>query len=270
MGGRAAAVTAAAVAALLTATGCTAQPQADGAPMSPSASVSPSLSPTSPMLTLQNVSVSGTARSRRQGILLCGDRIVAAPPTAGIENNAFAVFDRTSGEGEITHVELPPNSGLEENARWLLVMECIDDPAVVPDGPVLSFAYQEMPLPEEGGVGVRGAYSLDGRLLWIRDDINMPSELLDGLLVLGAAPDQPDLVVDAVTGETLREFGSPLSSRVVLNHNRIVVQGVNGGPVLTDISGERVRRLERAGAFFADHDLVFGVSFGDVVALRSD
>lgn len=271
MPGRAVAATAAAaVVAMLATAGCTAQPQPDGSPTpSPSESPSPTASPSTPTLTLENVSVSGTAKSRRQGILLCGDRLVAVPPTAGIENNAFAVFDETSGEGTITHVELPADSELEENARWLLVMECIDDPEVTPDGPVLSFAYQEMPLPEEDGVGVRGAYTLDGQLLWMRDDINMPSELVDGLLVLGAAPNQPELVVDAVTGKTLREFGSPLSSRVVLNHQRLVVRGTDGGPVLTDIAGDRVRELTSTGSFYGADHLIFAVSFRDVVALRS-
>ncbi|HET7326824.1 MAG TPA: PQQ-binding-like beta-propeller repeat protein [Nocardioidaceae bacterium] len=266
-----AAVAAAGVTVLLATAGCTAQPEADGDPTpSPSTSAPSSPSPTAPTLTLDDVSVSGTAMANRGGILLCGDRLVAAPPTSGIENNAFAVFDESSGQGEITHVELPADSGLKVNARWLLVMECVDNPEVTSDGPVLSFAYQEMPLPEQGGVGVRGAYSLEGQLLWMRDDINMPSELVDGLLVLGAAPNQPDLVVDAVTGETLRDFASPLRSQVVLNHRRMVVRRAGGGgPVLTDISGERVRKLRTSGSFFADDDLIFGVNFRDVVALRS-
>lgn len=271
MRGAVAAAAAAGVAAVLATAGCTAQPQTDGGPPTPppSTSPSPSPTPTEPTLTLGDVSVSGTSKSNRGGILLCGDRLVAAPPTAGIENNAFAVFDESSGEGEITHVELPADSGLEENARWLLIMQCVDNPEVTPDGPVLSFAYQEMPLPEEGGVGVRGAYSLDGQLLWMRDDINVPSELVDGLLVLGAAPNQPDLVVDAVTGKTLRNFTSPLSSRVVLTHNRMVIRGSGDRPVLTTISGDRVRKLGTAGSFFADEDLIFGVNFSSVVALHA-
>lgn len=256
------------VAVLLAVAGCTTQSQVDQDP-TPSPSKSPSPSPTEPTLTLEDVSVSGTARSNRGGILLCGDRLVAAPPTSGIENNAFAVFDETSGEGEITHVELPADSELEANARWLLVMECVDSPEAAPNGPVLSFAYQEMPLPEQGGVGVRGAYTLDGQLLWMRDDINLPSELVDGLLVLGAAPNQPDLVVDAVTGRTLQEFSSPLSSRVVLTHNRMVIRREGGGPVLTSISGALVRKLRTSGSFFADDAIIFGVNFRDVVALRA-
>lgn len=266
------AVTAAAgFTAVLVAVGCTSEPQAGGepSPTEPSAeSTSPTASPTEPTLRVEDVSVGGGTQANREGMLLCGDRLVAAPPTAGIENNAFAVFDKTSGEGKITHVELPADSDLEENARWLLVMSCVDNPAVVRDGPVLSFAYQEMPLPEEGGVGVRGAYTLDGQLLWMRDDINMPSELVDGLLVLGAAPDQPEMVVDAVTGKTLQQFSSPLDARIVLGHHRMVVRKAGESPILTNIAGKRIARLRSSGNFVADDNLLFGINFRDVAAIR--
>lgn len=267
---RVAVAAAAGVTALAVAAGCTADPEANGNPGATptSESPSPTASPTEPTLRVEDVSVGGGTQANREGMLLCGDRLVAAPPTAGIENNAFAVFDETSGEGEITHVELPADSHLEVNARWLLVMDCIDNPDIAPNGPILSFAYQEMPLPETDGVGVRGAYTLEGQLLWMRNDINLPSELVDGLLVLGAAPDQPELVVDAVTGKTLREFSSPTDARIVLNHNRMVVRTAGESPTLTNISGKPIATLRSSGNYVADGNLIFGVNFRDVAALR--
>jgi hypothetical protein len=255
---------------VLTAACSSPAPEPDaGEPTPTSADPTPSPSPTEPILTLDDISVSEGAQANRDGLLLCGDRIVAAPPVSFIENNAFAVFDETSGVGELSHVELPPGSGLQENARWLLVMRCVDSPAVTPNGPVLSFAYQEMPLPETGGVGVRGAYSLDGQLLWMRDDLNQPAELVDGLLVLGVDMAQPDRIVDAVTGESLRTFKSALGTRIVLTHDRILVRGPDGRPVLTDVEGKRIATLRTSGSFFADSGIIFGVNFRDVVAHRS-
>lgn len=267
---RVAVAAAACVAGLLASAGCTTEPEANGDPgaTQTTESPSPTTSPSEPTLRIEDVSVGGGTQANREGILLCGDRLVATPPTAGIENNAFAVFDQTSGEGELTHVDLPPDSDLEENARWLLVMTCIDDPKLAPNGPILSFAYQEMPLPETGGVGVRGAYTLDGQLLWMRDDINMPAELVDGLLVLGAAPEQPEMIVDAITGKTLQEFSSPMDARIVLTHRRMVVRRAGESPVLSNIAGKRVATLRSSGNYVADDHLIFGVNFRDVAAIR--
>jgi hypothetical protein len=235
----------------------------------PTTSASATPSSTGPTLMLEDIHVSGRAQANREGLLLCGDRLVAAPPVAGIENNAFAVFDQDSGEGELTHVEVPEESGLEENARWLLRIECVDSPDVVPNGPVLSFAYQEMPLPEEGGVGVRGAYSLDGQLLWMRTDLNQPAALVEGLLVLGADPAQPERIVDAVSGEELRSFGAAPGTRIVLTHDRIMVRGRRGGPFLTDVTGEIIARMRTSGRFSADGNVIFGVNFRDVAAYQA-
>lgn len=234
-----------------------------------SASATPTASSTEPTLTLEDIAVSGRAQANREGLLLCGDQLVAAPPVAGIENNAFAVFDRATGEGELTHVEVPEESGLEENARWLLRMECIDSPDIAPNGPVLTFAYQEMPLPDEGGVGVRGAYSLRGQLLWMRTDLNQQAQLVDGLLVLGADPTRPDRIVDAVTGAGLRAFGSAPGTRTVLTHDRIMVRGRRGGPFLTDVAGRLVARMRISGRFDADGNLIFGANFLDVAAYQA-
>ncbi|MGH3384953.1 MAG: PQQ-binding-like beta-propeller repeat protein [Nocardioidaceae bacterium] len=278
MRGRRGAAWAAVAVLALAAAGCTTTSEAE--PQEPATSESPeSTEPTEssespdesdePRLTLDDVGIGGGAQANREGIMICGDRIVAAPPSAGIENDAFAVFDRTSGEGELTHVELPEDSDLEINARWLLVMRCIDaDEGTGPD-PILSFAYQEMPLPESGGVGVRGAYTLDGQQLWIRDDLNQPAELVDGLLVVGAAPEQPDVVVDGGTGRTLRTFESPLATQLVLTHNRMVVRGAAGGSILTDIPGKRITKLSSPGSVFADGGLIFGVNFPNVTAFSS-
>lgn len=231
-----------------------------------SESASPSDVPSatgSPQIALQNIHVGGGAQGRREGVMLCGGRILAAPPAAGIANDAFAVFDPVSGAGEITHVELPQGSDLQPNARWLLVAHCADST----QGPVVSFAYQEMPLPDTGGVGVRGAYTLDGQLLWVREDLNVKAELKAGLLVLGNAPDQADLLVDVATGKTLRTFTSPLSTRLVMTHDRLIEREPGEAPMLTDLEGRKVKKLTYAGTFYSDDNVIFAVDVRQVIAI---
>ncbi len=215
-------------------------------------------------ITLADVTISGASLAEREGIVLCGDRIVAGPPAGGIESDSFVVFDPVTGEGDITRVELPPELGLEPNARWLLTTRCVAEDV---GEPMLLAAYQEMPLEEAGGAGIRAGYRLDGTRVWLRDNLNVPSEVHGGALVVGAAPEQPKLVVDASTGETLATFRSPVRTHRVLSTDRMVVRRGQGGPVLTEIPGRKVAALPTVGAWASTAGVLFGFDTRSVVAI---
>lgn len=208
----------------------------------------------SPGIRLGDVSVGSTALAQRTGLYMCGEHIVASAPAGGIEGDSFVVFDTETGKGEITEVELP--RGLRPSARWLLTTRCVES-----DGePLVSVAYQEMPLPPSGGAGVRAAYSLDGEQLWMRDDLNQPGTVVDDVLVLGSAPEQPETAVDLRTGRTVATFDPAVQSRTVVASKRMVVRGLAGPPVLTTLTGERIATLDQASSYTADGGLLFGTT----------
>jgi hypothetical protein len=209
------------------------------------------LTPTA-RIRLGDVSVGTQAVAERAGLYMCGDHIVASAPAGGIELNSFVVFDLQTGEGRITEVRLPP--GLRPTARWLLTTQCVQSGGK----PFVSVAYQEMPLAPTGGSGIRAAYTLDGERMWRREDINQPGTIVDDVLVLGAAPEQPETAVDLRTGRTVATFDPAVQSRTVVAHNRMVVRGLSGPPVLTTLSGDRVARLRPAASYTADGRLLFG------------
>jgi hypothetical protein len=200
------------------------------------------------------VSVSPLALSQRSGLYMCGDRIVASAPAGGIESDAFVVFDPRTRRGEVTKVRLPRR--LRPNARWLLSSQCIDQGGE----PIVSVAYQEMPLAPTGGTGVRAAYTLDGERLWMRTDLNSPATVVDDVLVLGATPDQPETAVDLRTGDTVATFDPAVQSRTVVAADRVVVRGLSGPPVLTTLTGERIATLDQASSYTADGRLLFGMT----------
>jgi hypothetical protein len=242
----------AAVAALLASlsllTGCIGD---EGAPAQPQAQSS--ASPTTP-ISLGDISVGSPAIAQRAGLYMCGDHIVASAPAGGIELDSFVVFDLETGEGHITEVKLP--KGMHPNARWLLTTHCVDSAGE----PYVSVAYQEMPLTPTGGAGIRAAYSLAGKRLWMRDDINQPGIVVNDVLVLGAAPEQPETAVDLRTGKTLATFDPAVQSRTVVSGDRMVVRGLSGPPVLTTLTGERVATLRPATFYTADGGLLFGTT----------
>jgi PQQ-like domain len=239
-----------ATAALLTAaallTGCTGDDSRGDEPV-------PTPTPTT-HIRLGDVSVGTPALSQRAGLYMCGHHIVASAPAGGIELDSFVVFDLQTGEGHITDVRLP--RGMHPNARWLLTTQCVEA-----DGkPFVSVAYQEMPLAPTGGRGIRAAYTLDGRRLWMRDDINQPGAIVDDVLVLGAAPEQPETAVNLRTGKTVATFDPAVQSRTVVAGNRMVVRALSGPPVLTTLTGDRVATLRPASSYVADGGLLFGVT----------
>lgn len=237
---------------LLLVSGCINQ---GGTPEEPRPEVS--VGPT-PGIRLGDISVGGTALAQRAGLYMCGEKIVASAPAGGIEGDSFVVFDQESGEGEITEVELPRR--MRPNARWLLSTRCVEPD----DGrPFVAVAYQEMPLPSDGGVGIRAAYSLDGEQLWMRDDLNVPGAVVDDVLVLASTPDQPEEVVDLRTGETLARFEPSIRSRTVVSGDRMVVRRPTGPPVLSTLAGKRVATLEQASFYTADGGLLFGTTPAD-------
>jgi len=201
---------------------------------------------------LGDVSVGAPALAERAGLYMCGDRIVASAPAGGIELDSFVVFDLHTGEGRITDVRLP--RGMRPNARWLLTTQCVQSGG----RPFVSVAYQEMPLAPTGGTGIRAAYTLDGRRMWMRDDINQPGTVVDDVLVLGATPEQPETAVDLRTGRTVATFDPAVQSRTVVAGNRMVVRGLAGPPVLTTLTGDRVATLRPAASYAADGRLLFG------------
>ena len=236
------------LAALLLPTACT----DDGStpaepPPEPTASATPRIN-------LNDVAVGSAALAERAGLYICGDSIVASAPAGGIQGDSFVVFDIATRVGEITHVELPRR--LQPNARWLLTTECVH-----PRGgePFISVAYQEMPLTPTGGGGVRAAYTLDGERLWMRSDLNQPAVVVDDVLVLGSAPEQPESAVDLRTGETIATFDPSVQARTVVSGNRMVVRGLTGPPVLMSLAGRRIATLHQASSFNADGGLLFGV-----------
>jgi hypothetical protein len=213
-----------------------------------------SATPTS-AIRLGDIAVGAPAIAQRAGLYLCDDRIVASAPAGGIELDSFVVFKRATGTGEITEVKLPRR--LRPNARWLLTTQCVDPD----DGePFISVAYQEMPLSPTGGSGIRAAYSLDGKRLWMRDDLNQPGMVVDDVLVLGSAPGQPETAVDLSTGRTVATFDPAVQSRTVVSGNRMVVRGLSGPPVLTTLTGRRVATLRPASLFTAAGGLLFAIT----------
>jgi PQQ-like domain len=228
----------AALAALLLLTGC----------------VGNAAAPSEPEIRLGDIFVGSSALAARAGLYVCGDHIVASAPAGGIEGDSFAVFDLATNRGEITEVRLPPR--VRPHARWLLTTECVDHGGT----PFVSVAYQEMPLSPLGGGGVRAAYTLDGELMWMRQDLNQPARVIDHLLVLGGAAEQPQSAVDLRTGRTVATFDPSVLSRTVVSGNRMVVRGLTGPPVLTTLTGKRVARLRQASSFIADGGLLFGVT----------
>lgn len=215
--------------------------------------VDPTPTPT-PRIRLDDISVGAPALAQRAGLYMCGNRIVASAPAGGIELNSFAVFNRRTGEGDITEVRLP--RGLQANARWLLTTKCVQSHG----RPFISVAYQEMPLAPTGGRGIRAAYTLDGKRMWMRDDINQPGAIVEDVLVLGATPLQPETAVDLRTGKTVATFDQAVQSRVVVASNRMVVRGLSGPPVLETLTGDRVARLRPAASYTADGGLLFGAT----------
>jgi hypothetical protein len=213
----------------------------------------PTPTPTT-QIRLGDVSVGTAALGQRAGLYMCGHHIVASAPAGGIELDSFAVFDLQTGEGHITDVRLP--RGLHPNARWLLTTQCVQSGG----RPIVSVAYQEMPLAPTGGSGIRAAYTLDGRRLWMRDDINQPGTVVDDVLVLGAAPEQPETAVDLRTGKIVATFDPAVQSRTVVAGNRMVVRGLSGPPVLTTLTGDRVAKLRPASSYTADGGMLFGAT----------
>jgi hypothetical protein len=236
------------LAALLLTTACTGDRQTPAEPPA-----EPTASPT-PRINLNDVAVGSAALAERAGLYICGDQIVASSPAGGIKGDSFAVFDIATGIGEITQVDLP--RGMQPNARWLLTTECVH-----PRGgePFISVAYQEMPLTPTGGGGVRAAYTLDGERMWMRSDLNQPADVVDDVLVLGAAPEQPESAVDLRTGKTIATFDPSVQARTVVSGHRMVVRGLTGPPVLMNLAGKRIARLHQASSFNADGGLLFGV-----------
>ena len=213
----------------------------------------PTAAPTT-HIRLGDISVGTPALAQRAGLYVCGRHIVASAPAGGIELDSFAVFDPETGEGHITDVSLP--RGLHPNARWLLTTQCVQSGG----RPIISVAYQEMPLAPTGGSGIRAAYTLDGKRLWLRDDINQPGTIVDDVLVLGAAPEQPETAVDLRTGRTVATFDPAVQSRTVIAGNRMVVRGLSGPPVLMTLTGDRVAKLHPASSYTADGGLLFGAT----------
>lgn len=206
-----------------------------------------------PTIRLGDITVGSTALAQRAGLYICGDRIVASAPAGGIEGDSFVVFDRETGAGHITQVRLP--RGVHPNARWLMTTECVDTGGK----PFISVAYQQMPLtPEGGGGGVRAAYSLDGEKLWMRRDINQPGVVVDDVLVLGPAPEQPETAVDLRNGRTIATFDPSVEARTIVSGNRMVVRRLAGPPVLTTLTGRKVATLRQASSFSADGRYLFG------------
>jgi hypothetical protein len=207
-----------------------------------------------PRIRLSDVAVGSAALPERAGLYVCGDHIVASAPAGGIERDSFVVFDIETGVGEITRVRLP--RGLRPNARWLLTTECVESDT----GPFVSVAYQEMPLAPEGGGGVRAAYTLEGERMWMRADLNQPGVVVDDVLVLGSAPEQPESAVDLRTGEEIATFDPAVQARTVVTGNRMVVRGLTGPPVLQTLTGRRIAALHQATTFTSDGRLLFGVT----------
>lgn len=223
----------------------------DSAPEpTPEASADPT-----PDIRLGDVSVGGTALAQRAGLYMCGRHVVASAPAGGIVGDSFAVFDLDSRKGSITDVKTP--RGVHPNARWLLSTQCVDDGE---GPPIISVAYQEMPLTPTGGGGIRAAYSMDGDQLWMRRDLNQPAVVVDDVLVLGATPDQPETAVDLRTGETVATFDPAVQSRTVVSGHRMVVRGLTGPPVLTTLTGKRVATLDQASFYTADGGLLFATT----------
>jgi hypothetical protein len=237
------------LAALLLTTSCT---DDSPAPVEPPAE--PTASSPTPRINLNDVAVGSAALAERAGLYICGDQVVASAPAGGIQGDSFVVFDIATGVGEITEVDLP--RGMQPNARWLLTTECVHPRR---GQPFISVAYQEMPLSPTGGAGIRGAYTLDGEQLWMRSDLNQPAVLVDDVLVLGSAPEQPESAVDLRTGETIATFDPSVQARTVVSGNRMVVRGLTGPPVLMNLAGDRIARLHQASSFNADGGLLFGV-----------
>ncbi|MDP9442869.1 MAG: PQQ-like beta-propeller repeat protein [Actinomycetota bacterium] len=215
-------------------------------------------------ITLADVTVSSVALAEREGVVLCGGRVVAGPPAGGIEANAFAVFDPVTGRGDLTEVDVPAGSGLEPNARWLLMFRCVDE---APGGPMLLVAYQEMPLSVTGGVGLRAAYRLDGTRVWRRTDLNLPATVTGAALVLEPVRGQPVAVVDAASGETLQLAQPPMTTQLVLSTDRMVLSGASDRPRLTTLGGRTVARLPNAAAWHSAEGALFGVDRREVVAV---
>jgi outer membrane protein assembly factor BamB len=239
---------AALLAPVLLLTGCI----EDGArPQEPLSQASPG---SAAEIRLGDIFVGSSALAARAGLYVCGNRVVASAPAGGIEADSFAVFDMQTKRGEITEVRLPP--GVRANARWLLTTECVDDGG----RPFVSVAYQQMPLSPLGGGGVRAAYTLDGELMWMRRDLNQPARVIDDLLVLGGAAEQPQSAVDLRTGRTVATFDPSILARTVVSGNRMVVRGLTGPAVLTTLTGERIARLRQASSFIADGGLLFGIT----------
>jgi PQQ-like domain len=236
------------LAALLLTTACT-----DDSPTPAEPPPEPTASPT-PRINLNDVAVGSAALAERSGLYICGDQIVASAPAGGIKGDSFVVFDIATGIGEITQVDLP--RGLQPNARWLLTTECVHPRR---GEPYISVAYQEMPLSPTGSGGVRAAYTLDGEQLWMRSDLNQPAVVVDDVLVLGSAPEQPESAIDLRTGETIATFDPSVQARTVVSGNRMVVRGLTGPPVLMNLAGRRIARLHQASSFNADGGLLFGV-----------
>ncbi|HEX2174688.1 MAG TPA: PQQ-binding-like beta-propeller repeat protein [Nocardioidaceae bacterium] len=204
-----------------------------------------------PRIRLGDVSVSGSALAQRAGLYMCGDSIVASAPAGGIEADSFVVFEPATGQGDITEVQLPRR--MRPNARWLLTTQCVAEGGE----PIISVAYQEMPLTPTGGAGIRAAYSLDGERLWMRDDLNQAGAVVEDVLVLGAAPEHPETAVDLRTGDTVATFDPAVQSRTVVASDRMVVRGLSGPPLLTTLTGEEIATLRQAASFTADGDLLF-------------
>jgi len=238
---------AALLASLALLAGCIGDDDSAGTP------VDPTPTPTT-HIRLGDILVGTPALAQRAGLYMCGDHIVASAPAGGIELDSFVVFDLQTGEGDITDVELP--DGMRPNARWLLTTQCVQSGG----RPFIAVAYQQMPLAPTGGSGIRAAYTLDGERLWMRDDINQPGRIVDDVLVLGAAPEQPETAVDLRTGRSVATFDPAVQSRTVVAANRMVVRGLSGPPVLTTLTGNRVARLRPASSYTADGGLLFAAT----------
>ena len=231
---------------LLLLPGCTGDGSSDAPPPDPSSAPSG--------IGLEDISVSPSALAQRSGLYMCGDHLVASAPAGGIEGDAFVVFDPDTGRGERTKVQVP--KGVRPNARWLLTTRCVSTGGE----PLVSVAYQEMPLSPTSGAGIRASYTLDGERLWMRDDLNQPGSVVEHLLVLGPASEQPETAVDLRTGRTVATFDPAVQSRTIVSADRMVVRGLSGPPVLTTLTGKRVAVLRPASTYTASGGLLFGTT----------
>jgi outer membrane protein assembly factor BamB len=138
----------------------------------------------------------------------------------------------------------------------LLSSQCVEEGGE----PIISVAYQEMPVAPAGGSGVRAAYTLDGERLWMRSDLNGLATVVEDVLVLGSTPEQPETAVDLRTGETIATFDPAVQSRTVVAADRVVVRGLSGPPMLTTLTGEQIARLDEASSYTSDGPLLFGTT----------